>query len=231
MQAFYRHYNMHDVAAFTPGLLDDGDVHIWFIPLTEDFPALCDHECISESERRRGKRLVRPEHEERFIRGRRALRGLLAAYLGQRPEAVTFQEGIFGKPSLIPPGGIEFNLSHTATWLMVGIGRGALGVDCEWTGGASNTAELATTICHPDEDSVEGTAFFRLWCRKEAALKAWGTGFSISPCSIDVQHARIVNHPDHFDVMLVDVDAPAEHVAALASHLPPRRLLVTFYVK
>lgn len=228
MHSIYRRQRADDLGARSLTTPDDEEAHVWFFPLANDLDLRGASDCLSEEERARAGRFVRPDDARRYVRSRRALRTLLAAYASAVPEAVALSTGRWGKPSLLGGFGIEFNLSHTASWLMIGVGRHALGVDCEWTGSAPDTAELAPIIRHPNESPVEGVAFFRLWCRKEAALKAWGVGLSISPQTIEVERQTSVRHPEHPELELHDLEAPPEHLAALAVSRPLRRLEVAF---
>src|SRR5256885_15921185 len=59
------------------------------------------------------------------------VRALLAAYLRVAPETLLFVRGEHGKPDL---AGLQFNLSHTGTALLLGVSREVeLGVDLERT--------------------------------------------------------------------------------------------------
>ncbi|GAA1397118.1 4'-phosphopantetheinyl transferase family protein [Luteococcus peritonei] len=62
----------------------------------------------------------------------------------------------------------------------------AVGVDVEATG-AADFPGFAQVALHPSEQADEVAERTRLWVRKEAALKARGTGLALDPRSLAVQ--------------------------------------------
>ncbi|MFT4247282.1 MAG: 4'-phosphopantetheinyl transferase superfamily protein, partial [Pseudomonas sp.] len=93
-----------------------------------------------------------------------------------------------GRPWLLPPlAHVGTGWSHSGGQLLVGLGeRMRLGVDLERQRPRPRMREVARRFFHPQEadwlDALEDTAlsewFFRLWCAKEALLKAHGHGLS-----------------------------------------------------
>ncbi len=85
-----------------------------------------------------------------------------------------------GKPYL--EQGIEFNISHSGKIVMVGFSDYKIGVDIEKESGVG--VDETYVFFHPDEikwikdQPFPKKAFLRLWTRKEAYLKATGTGIS-----------------------------------------------------
>lgn len=113
------------------------------------------------------------------------VRSLLATYLDRPVETVRVEHGEHGKPHLVDAE-LEFNVSHTGSALLLGLSRRvALGVDLEVARRkARDVAQLARRYFAPAEaaalaslpDLLRQTAFLRLWCAKEAVLKAHGRG-------------------------------------------------------
>lgn len=87
--------------------------------------------------------------------------------------------GKYGKPYF---NGIEFNISHSGTIVIVGFSNDPIGVDIEYKK-AIEVADLSMFF-HEDEktylnkstDKIK--AFYHVWTRKEAFLKAIGNGIS-----------------------------------------------------
>ncbi|MGY3413038.1 phosphopantetheinyl transferase [Bradyrhizobium sp. GM5.1] len=86
--------------------------------------------------------------------------------------------------------------------------------------------EAAATLALPDHDILP--SFLRGWTRKEAVLKAIGTGFGIEPRTVRVPlgahglwRVHVPGDPAILD--LIDI-SHAGVVAALASDLPPAML-------
>jgi 4'-phosphopantetheinyl transferase len=168
------------------------DVHLWLLPLDiapfafEQVAAV-----LNREERDRASRFRSNQDRRRFEAGRGLMRHVLGNYLGLPPTAVRFEYGPQGKPSLTGPGGqtrLEFNLSHSAAWALLGVTRGrAIGVDIEAVRRTPDLediarrtfapAELDHVLRQPPGQRTEG--FFTCWTRKEAFVKAMGGGLSI----------------------------------------------------
>lgn len=84
--------------------------------------------------------------------------------------------------------GHDISWSHSGDGLLLAFGAGAtVGVDLEWPRPGRRVAEVARRYftageqawlaAHDDADA-QGHAFHRLWCAKEAVLKAHGRGLS-----------------------------------------------------
>jgi 4'-phosphopantetheinyl transferase len=144
---------------------------------------------LDAGERARAARFVRPEDADRYVRAHGALRRLLGEALGTDPAALGFSAEPSGKPRLDGGGDLRFNLSHSGGFALIGLARGVeLGVDVEVERPFA-VAEIAPLALAPDElealaalpQARARTAFFDLWARKEALLKAEGSGLSADP--------------------------------------------------
>lgn len=146
------------IQAGAPSPLPDGEIHLWFFPQWEN---VLDAAASA------------------------SVRALLAAYLDRPPETVCIERGEHGKPR-VTEARLEFSLAHAADALLLGISRDLpLGVDLESAQRRIRSAsELARRFFHPAEaaalenlpEAVQQESFLRLWCAKEAALKAHGRG-------------------------------------------------------
>ena len=187
--------------------LSSGEVQVWRasleqpLELQERFLRTLDLE-----ERERAGRFHFEKHRRRFIVGRGVLRLLLGRYLEIAPEEVRFAYGPYGKPSL---GGehagsrVRFNASHSHELAVYAfVQQREIGVDVEYVKDDFQSEEIAqrffsahevqTLIALPKHE--RHASFFRCWTRKEAYIKALGSGLS---------------HPlDQFDVTLT-ADEPA----------------------
>lgn len=91
-----------------------------------------------------------------------------------------FGYGERGKPYLLNYEGVEFNMSHCRGGVAVCLHNRSIGLDVEDT--LPFDAELARAVCSDDEfgeivsAAFPGEAFTRLWTRKEAVMKYYGTG-------------------------------------------------------
>jgi 4'-phosphopantetheinyl transferase len=142
---------------------------------------------LTPDELERADRFVFPEHRRRFALARAGLRRVLAAYLDEDPAALRFVLGPQGKPALAGRAALEFNLSHSHELALCGVKRGReLGVDVEWMRELTDCLGIARThFAESERRALAATppaeralVFFRIWTRKEAFIKALGTGLS-----------------------------------------------------
>lgn len=121
-------------------------------------------------------------------RGEPQARELIGAALGIAPHDLPLTRDERGRPWLLPPlQHLGAGWSHSGDQLLVGLGEGMrLGVDLERLRPRPRLLEIAERFFHPDEsawlrgldDAARDGWFFRLWCAKEALLKAHGHGIS-----------------------------------------------------
>ena len=145
-------------------------------------------EILSAAELERASRFRFEEHRNRYIVAHGWLRQLLGAYLGRPPAVLDFEFGINGKPALAATpttSELYFNLSHSDDLSLVAVcHRTPVGVDIERIRGMEDAAELVTRFFSKPEaakfsalpEADKTVAFFNLWTRKEAWLKATGQG-------------------------------------------------------
>lgn len=176
------------------------DVHIWLSPNTVTSAQLVHWESLlsaSELEEISARRFR--SNRQVHLMGRALRREILSHYANIPARLLAFIQNSAGKPSLYATHGkppLHFSQSYTADSTVIAIAKeGPLGIDLEsWTGHEDvegvartifSTAEQAEWHALPGADKLEG--FFNAWTRKEAYLKALGTGFSRPPQSFSVQ--------------------------------------------
>ena len=169
----------------------EGEVHVWHGRL-EASP-----DPVTPAEASRARRMGSPRRRREFLVCRGALRRILAGALGIDPLSVPIREGAHGKPNLVPrgpnPPPIGFNLSHSGDRFIVALALGMdPGVDVELIRPRRSLDLLARHCFSPAEQrAVAGDpdpmhAFYRVWSRKEAVIKADGRGVSIGLDRFDV---------------------------------------------
>ena len=184
--------------AAAPGLeLSPGEIHIWSLRLDppQDVVEKLGRP-LSSDEWERANRFRFDKHRRQYVVGRGALRTLVAAYTGTRPERVQFRYGDRGKPYLADPAGdLELNLSNSDEMALVGFVRGVeIGVDIEFLKPMPDCEQISERFFSESERAVlraqpadrKEEAFFNCWTRKEAYLKAVGTGLAVPLDSFDV---------------------------------------------
>ena len=121
-------------------------------------------------------------------RGEPLARTVLGPALGMAPAALPISRSERGRPQLDAPlGGFDAGWSHSGGHLLVALGQGVrVGVDLERIQPRPKMAGVIARFFHPAEiDWLLGLDeagrqhwFFRVWCAKEALLKAHGHGIS-----------------------------------------------------
>ncbi|QWV95382.1 4'-phosphopantetheinyl transferase superfamily protein [Geomonas oryzisoli] len=199
---------------------------------------------LSQDELRRGARLLDPEKRELFLVGRGLVREILADLVGEEPGRLVFAEGEFGKPSLVAgqaAEGLRFNVSHSGGQLLIAACYGAeIGVDLEEIRqelAFRPMAERYFSVREREElfgldPRQQLEAFYRCWTRKEAYMKATGSGFSQPSTGFDVslrpgEPAALLGHGAEPAELgrwrLVDLPVPSGYCAALALNSSPWR--------
>ncbi len=112
----------------------------------------------------------------------------LAEKLGCEPAAVALVRDALGRPRLGPSlHGWDVNWSHSGQGLLIAMGEGVdIGVDVECIKPRPRSLALARRFLAGSEadwlaalpTQAHESAFLRLWCAKEAVLKAHGRGLA-----------------------------------------------------
>jgi len=161
--------------------MEPTSVHLWRVPLDEPF----DESILSADELDRANRYATPNLRDHYCAGRSALRIILASYLHCEPASIAFTYNEHGKPLI--EGDLNFNLSNAANRMLLGVTRGRkIGVDLEKRDRRMQSDSIARRFFSPNEvdqllalpEAQRDAAFLRCWVRKEAYVKALGTGIS-----------------------------------------------------
>ncbi len=169
---------------------------------------------------------------------------MMARYLGCSASDVALRVGPHGKPELAAPGqSLQFNVAHSGPLLLAAFGRGpGLGVDIERMPEAWPLEGLDAGVLSPAEMQVLAQAsprdrqdqFLAYWVRKEAVLKAEGSGMMVYPPSaVSVVPAgaspSITVRCGDALYTVVDISIDEEYRGALAIASPGRAPWVRCY--
>lgn len=183
-----------------PGALDTPrTAHVWSLSLAaSEATRSWLRTTLSAEERERADRFAFDRDRSAYVVAHGALRQILARYARRNPSELRFAEGPKGKPWLLEGAGLEFNLSHSGGFAVVGVTRGArIGVDVETRRRMDDMSSLARHCFAPAEvreleslpHAARLDAFFNAWTRKEAYIKAIGDGLSCPLESFEVTMA------------------------------------------
>ncbi|THV33446.1 4'-phosphopantetheinyl transferase family protein [Glycomyces buryatensis] len=151
-------------------------------------------------ERSRAASFVRGADRSRYEAAHVMLRLLLSSYLGTGPQALGFYRescplcgGPHGRPAVKSDPRLHFSLSHGGGYALAAFAAAPVGVDVEPVPDFAVMGDLLGCL-----DGAEGAdlaalaraerpeAFARAWVRKEARLKALGTGLALDPATVHV---------------------------------------------
>lgn len=178
-------------------VLADDEVHVWRARLENDEDVSRLEPILSDDEIRRANRFRFAEHRRRFVIARGCLRQLLAGYLQIDARELLFIYSAEGKPSLDVrhESDLLFNVSHSGEIAGFAFAlRRTLGIDVELIRRDVDVEEIPKRFFSAAEqvalDTLEGEhkvqGFFRCWTRKEAYVKAVGSGLSLPLRDFDV---------------------------------------------
>ncbi|MEB0262275.1 MULTISPECIES: 4'-phosphopantetheinyl transferase superfamily protein [unclassified Mucilaginibacter] len=178
-------------AAATSPVINDSEVHVWRINISQNIKRLEKFEALlTADEKLRAGKYKQPKDTYRFIVSRGAQRIILGRYLNQPPAELQFVLGENKKPHLIGVDGniVRYNLSHSGDWVVLAIATASIGADVEFIDAAFPFRDILEDNFSEYEAAYIGTSsekFFTLWTRKEAILKATAQGLgehlSITP--------------------------------------------------
>ncbi|PAW78568.1 MAG: hypothetical protein B9S32_06500 [Verrucomicrobia bacterium Tous-C9LFEB] len=203
-----------------------GTVEVWSIAWTEHLAQIEDcRALLSTAERTKADAFHFERDRQRYSISHAALRSLLAQHVSLAPADIMIQQNGWEKPRLEPPHcGVHFNLSHSGDLALVAISHDyEVGVDVEQIKPLPDLATLAARFFSKSESTTlfqlpaaeQTPAFFRIWTRKEAWLKARGDGLSLPLAEFDVSL-----EPGCTSALLATRFAPAEVTRWRVSDLP-----------
>jgi 4'-phosphopantetheinyl transferase len=164
-------------------------IDVWRVAARSDKNLL---NLLSDAEKAQSDRFYKKEDASRFITGRFALRLILAGYAGMPPGEIQILAGAGKKPLLANDHDIHFNLAHSGDWILIAVSGTAVGVDLELVNPAfSFDGILENNFSKEEINFIRGAenpraAFYFLWTRKEALIKATGRGLHDNLQSITV---------------------------------------------
>lgn len=166
---------------------------------------------LDAHERRRALALRFERDRRRYITAHAAVRRILGAHLGLRPAEVPLTRSASGKPMLDLPGSTwHFSLTHSGARGWLALSTVPIGIDAEHRAAPAGLPALIAASCTPvearrlfDLDADRRVmAFLALWTRKEAALKAWGSGLG------EVDPSRLAVGEDRSAIITADGRVP-----------------------
>lgn len=202
---------LHDDALVAS--IDAGAIHVWHVAL-DAVTSAARARFLTPADHLRVARYVRPLDRDRRLHARCALRAVLERYAGVRGARLDLAADANGKPGLPPHHRLQCSLSHTGGAAVIGIARQALGIDIEPIHVPTDLDAVACEVMTAAEsgafnalsDEARARAFLTCWTRKEACLKALGSGLLLDPREVNVGIAPTGKRVD-FGLTQIDVQS------------------------
>ncbi len=163
------------------------EVHVWRADVEVGHARLEQlRKRLSPDELMRSETFRSDRDNRQFIAARGILRDILARYLNRTPAELRFGYTLRRKPFLTPDSGLRFNLSHSGKLALYAVALDReVGIDVERIEPDSSYDATAERLFSPQcvaglramPAAHKARAFFELWTRHEAYLKARGEGF------------------------------------------------------
>ncbi|SCX28506.1 4'-phosphopantetheinyl transferase psf-1 [Agrobacterium sp. DSM 25558] len=180
---------------------------------------------LSENELREADSVIDAAERIRRLLAKAILKAELASILHAKPSSLLFEQALRGKPFLSSSdfSWLRFSISHSGDFIAIATGLTEVGIDIEMHRPFEDPNNFLDLYFCRDEyqwfleanDGTELEKFFALWTRKEALLKAMGTGFSRAPETISAAGDEVIE--GHWRVHTIV--APTGYSSAVSWHV------------
>ncbi|WP_400077176.1 4'-phosphopantetheinyl transferase family protein [Winogradskyella sp. R77965] len=168
--------------------LKPNTIHIWSINFVVNDDGYQRYfSFLSEDEKERASRFKFYKDRRCYVVVKGVLRLLSGVYLNKDPKKIEFNYGKYGKPKFRHKTNLNFNVSHSGDMAIIGfVYDHTIGIDIEKIKDDFDTFEIASNFFSKVEITAlkkipkpeQYRAFYRCWTRKEAFIKAKGSGLS-----------------------------------------------------
>lgn len=193
-------YGREALRAKTDYALEQGQTDLWCVRWDETEAWLYENfELLSAAEKARFAQYADRCSRMQYLGGRVLAKRLAARYLGGEEEPVAICTEKWGKPYFSVQGrkaSLEFGLSHSGSCIALAFSRTRVGVDIEQVKYFEGYEALARNFFTEEEwkriaSAGDIRSFYYYWTRKEAYVKALGTGLRKELNAFDVTGRRI----------------------------------------
>jgi len=217
--------------------IDSNTVAVWRINMSliqsESFAKM--RTCLSDREKQRLEKFSHANAAQQYLISRYATRNIIAHYLKCKTTEFDFEYNRYGKPSINAANHtlsrLHFNLSHSGDTILLALSAAAeVGIDVEHDRTRCDVLKLAQRFFHPLEfqqliqlpKAQQRHGFYDVWTRKEAFVKAIGTGmqlpFNRFQVSLDASPRLLQQDPAwrHVPSQLITVPVSEPYYACVA---------------
>jgi 4'-phosphopantetheinyl transferase len=220
------------------------EIHVWIVNTgASESQRATVMRWLDHQEVERALRISNLQKRQSFLIAHGVLRCLLGRYVECDPGAIELASDADGKPRLVFPEGVQFNMTHSAEWAAFAFSANCtVGVDVERVRALPGLPDLIRRVLRAEEaaelmllsECERERGFFSCWTRKEACTKAIGIGLTaFDKFCVAVhpdQHAQMIRAG--FDAATAelwsidDLPMPPGYAGALAYPGSRRRLSI-----
>lgn len=225
----------------------DNEVHVWWAFNYEASNLSHIGEVLSTEEVIRAASFKYRQDRDLFTFRRYLARVVLSGYLVVAPGDIQYSMNSFGKPELINQPcsrRLTFNISSSGSLVVVSVAsHNDVGIDVECIDDRFQTIDIADLYFCPEElsylygqpEKLRCREFYRIWVRKEAYLKAMGTGFLRPPdtfCVLpsvvgtNMEAAAVITDGDGSIWTIANFELGPSYLGAVAIHGPLHNLTI-----
>ncbi|ETZ22623.1 4'-phosphopantetheinyl transferase superfamily protein [Pedobacter sp. V48] len=175
--------------------LQNDTVYVFRIFAQKYYPVAVElKDILSADEAYKASRYFHINDRKNYVSAKTATRMILSKLLCKDPEKIQFLLSPNKKPYV---EGIEYNVSHSGDQILIAVCKKPVGIDIEYINRSFNIESLVASVFNSDETSDLNLskdlslAFYHLWTKKEALLKATGEGLVDDLTQISVLHDSI----------------------------------------
>lgn len=168
--------------------IQNDEAHLWRVAIDQHQDQYAAYrKLLTQEELVRADQYRFEKHRICYVVARAVLRLLVGKYIEVDPRDVVFSYIKNGKPLVVNQKGIQFNVSHSENYILIGFVKDYdLGVDVEYTKQPIEVQTIAASFFSKEEvamlvslaEEYQTQAFYNCWTRKEAFIKALGDGLS-----------------------------------------------------
>ena len=196
-----------------PKLLSS-ELHVWVIDTHDNDFFQKHYNVLSKEEKERSQKFLFSSDTHNFLSSHIATRLILSKYIKCLADQIIFGYHEYGKPYILNKNKVCFNLSHSGQKAIIAIYEKDVGIDIEHINRELKIKDITEFAFNEQEllqlNTFSGNnqkkEFFKLWTKKEAILKAKGTGLFDDLKNTDISNYSV----QHLDLNNDD------YVAAIA---------------
>jgi len=181
----------------------DKYIYLFKINIEQNYHLIDPNLVLSKEELSKAGRFLKDQDKKRYIVSKYFLRILLSNFVKLKPSEISYHFIGNKKPAI---DNLNFSVSHSGNYLIIGINTKPIGVDIEYINIQFEIDDIIQNSFSENEKSFINNGsnrtlnFYTLWTRKEALLKATGEGLIDDLNQLEVLEKTISRNQEKFEI-------------------------------